>query len=180
MRALTASAVALLCACGGLDNRPLTTGSVVGHADGCDSEGVVGIVGDSSVRVAPDGACTFRIDGLEPGPRQLYVAPTGKKVALVAVSVEATKLADVGEVTAKPGAFARVQVTAPGSSDFEGEVIAPELPISTTALGRSGMARVGPFPSGCYRLEVTLKGFGKKSAMSCLGEGEEKSVDVAY
>ena len=180
MRALVASVVGLCCACGGLDNRPLVTGAVTGHAVECDSEGVVGVVGDVSTRMTFDSSCGFRIEGLDPGAHELFVAPTGKKVSLVSVSVRATELSQVGEVSGRPGAFARVQVSAPGAPELEGQLTAPDLPLSATMVGRSGMARIGPFPAGCFRLEVTMNGLGNKALMSCLSEGEEKSVDVAY
>jgi hypothetical protein len=179
LRALATTAV-LLCACGGLDNRPLMTGSVSGIAAACDPDAVVGIVGDASVRVAPDATCRFRIEGLQPGALQLYVAPTARKVALVGVEVEATKQADVGAVEGLQGAFARVRVSAPGKSDYQGEVTAPDLPITATALGRSGNARIGPFPEGCFRIEVTLYDLGKKSTTNCLQEGDEADVVIPY
>jgi len=169
-----------LCACGGLDNRPLTTGAIGGTAMGCDAEGVVGVVGDASVRVTLGAPCTFKLEGLEPGTYQLYVAPTARKVTLVSATVEATKLANVGEIEGKPGAFARVRISAPGSPELEGEIRVPDLPISTTAVGRSGQARVGPFPEGCYRLEVSMKGLGNKTATSCLTEGLEQDLEVLY
>lgn len=172
--------VLVVSACGGLDNRPLATGAVSGTALGCDSEGVVGIVGDASVRVTLGAPCTFKLEGLRPGTHQLYVAATAKRVALVPASVEATKLANVGEIEGRPGAFARVRVSAPGSVELEGELAAPDLPITSTIVGRSGMARIGPFPEGCFRLEVSMRGLGKRSATSCLAEGGEENVDVVY
>lgn len=180
MRALLTSLVVLASACGGLDNRPLLTGAVTGRAVECDSEGVVGVVGDVSARATFDAACGFRLQGLDPGAHELFIAPTGKKVALVTVSVSATELSEVGDVTGRPGAFARVQVSAPGQAELDGQLTAPDLPLSATAVGRSGMARIGPFPQGCFRLEVSMRGLGSKALLSCLSEGEEKSVDVAY
>lgn len=181
MRALVAGAVVVLAAaCGGLDNRPLMTGAVTGRAVDCDGEGIVGIVGDMSTRIALDSTCEFRIEGLDPGAHQLFIAPTAKKVALVDVSVRATELAKIGDVSGRPGAFARVQISAPGNPELQGQVVAPDLPISASPVGRSGMGRIGPFPQGCFRIEVTMQNLGKKALMSCLSEGEEKSLDVAY
>ncbi|MBL8952455.1 MAG: hypothetical protein JNK82_16865 [Myxococcaceae bacterium] len=180
MRALLLSGLGVACACGGLDNRPLVVGSVRGVAAGCDGDAVVGVVGDTSVQVRPDEACVFRIDGLDPGAYELFVAPTKNKVTLVPVQIAATKLADVGDVDARPGAFVRVRVSAPGSVELEGEVTAPDLPLAAAAIGRSGMARIGPFPAGCFRLDVTMKQLGKKSATSCVAEGDERDVDVTY
>jgi hypothetical protein len=171
------------CGVGGLDNRPLGTGAVTGIATECDSGGVIGLVGDSEVRDVPnaaDGSCTFRVEGLLPGTHQLYVAPTGKKVALVSAEVQATLLTDVGDVVGLPGAFAKVRVSAPMGTDVSGMVLAPDLPIVSTAVGRSGMARIGPFPEGCFLVEVSLTGVGKKSVTSCMTAGEEQSLDVAF
>lgn len=180
MRALVTSLVALCCACGGLDNRPLVTGAVTGRAVECDFEGVIGVVGDVSTRSTYDSSCGFRLERLDPGAHELFIAPTGKKVSLVAVSVRATELSDVGDVTGRPGAFARVLVSAPGAAELDGQLTAPDLPLSATPIGRSGMARIGPFPAGCFRLEVSMKDLGSRALMSCLSEGEEKTVDVTY
>ena len=168
----------LASACGGLDNRPLTTGVAIGHASECDSEGFAGVVGNAAVRVALDGSCGFRVEALAPGPYQLFVAPTAKKAVLAAVEVKATQVSDVGSLVAQPGAFARVRVSAPGTADYEGTVTAVDLPLSSTPIGKSGMSRIGPFPAGCYRLEVAVSGVGHKSVSSCLSEGTDTDVLV--
>lgn len=180
MRALLIIGVTGLAACGGLDNRPLLTGAVAGRAVECDAEGFVGLVGDASLRVPFDSSCGFRIDSIEPGLRELFVAPTAKKVKLVALEVRATELAQAGDVVGRPGAFARLQVKGPMGVELDGEVTAPDLPLSASAVGRSGMTRIGPFPGGCYRLEVSMKLLGKKALMSCLSEGEEQQLDVDF
>lgn len=178
VRPLVLVLLACTSACGGLDNRPLGTGAAEGQLTECDGQGFVGVVGDATVRKVPDAACRFRLDGLEPGVHELFVAPTVRKVVLVPVEVRATEVTDVGEVTGRPGAFLRVQVSAGG--EIAGQVVAPDLPISATALGRSGFARIGPFPSGCFRLEVMVAGYPEQALTRCLSEGDEQDVEVSF
>jgi hypothetical protein len=167
-------------ACGGLDNRPLQLGAVSGTAAECDGSGVVGVVGDSAVRVVPDASCGFRIEGIAPGSHELFVAPTAKKVALVTFESKETELTDVGQVVGQPGAFERLRISTPMGTEIDGQVEVPGLPLTSTAIGRSGMVRIGPFPAGCFVLEVSLNGLGKKAVTGCLAEGEEQSLDVAF
>ncbi|MBK7862352.1 MAG: hypothetical protein IPJ65_27835 [Archangiaceae bacterium] len=166
-------------ACGGLDNRPLEVGVVHGTLSDCDADAVVGVVGDAATRAVADGSCAFRLEGVEPGVRQLYLATTAKKVTLVEVEVQAAKVSELGEVVGRPGAFMRVEISGDGG-DLDGTVTAPDLPLTVTALGRSGMARIGPFPQGCFKLEVSVKRLGQKMLDACVTEGEEKSVAVVF
>jgi hypothetical protein len=172
--------LALTGACGGLDNRPLGLGAVSGTAAECDGTGVVGVVGDIELQAVPDASCRFRIEGIPPGSHDLFVAPTSKTVTLVTFDAMATELTDVGSVIGQAGAFARIRVSAPMGVDIDGQVLVPGLPLKSIAVGHSGMVRIGPLPSGCYVLEVSLKNLGKKSLTSCLAQGEEQSLDVQF
>lgn len=179
MRTWVAAATVVLTACGGLDNRPLRTGTVIGQLQACEApDSVVGVVGDPSLNVTAGADCAFRLDGIEPGPVELFVAASAKKVMLVGLEARAATLTDLGVLDPRPGAFIRLSAHAAGNP--EGELTAPDLPLRATAIGKSGMARLGPLPKGCFRFEVALSGLGKKALSQCFSEGEEAAVDVSF
>ncbi len=116
-----------------------------------------------------DASCGFRIDGLAPGKVELFAVASQKAVALIDVDIAAAQLLDVGAVATSNGSFVHVRVSAPSHQKLVGTLIAPDVPLTATELGASGMVSIGPFPQGCFRLEVTANGLGEQdvSPWSC-------------
>nr|UXE44847.1 hypothetical protein Hi04_10k_c3807_00012 [uncultured bacterium] len=174
--------LALACAaCGGLDNRPLEVGSVSGTLPGCDpSLSVVGVVGNAAAQGVPDGTCAFRLDGLPPGPLELFAVASDRKVALVDAQVRTAELTAVGAIETRNGAFVHLHAAAPSHQKVMGHLSAPDVPLPAAAFQNAGMATIGPFPPGCFRVEAMATGLGIAEASPCLPDENDTDVDVLF
>ncbi|MBF5042553.1 MULTISPECIES: carboxypeptidase regulatory-like domain-containing protein [Myxococcaceae] len=169
-----------LSGCGSIDNAPLRVGTVRGRLTQSDPTlAVVAVVGapEISTAVGPDGH--WELAGVPAGESELFVLASSDSATRIPVHVDGARAVELGDVAPRPGGFLQLEVATPGQMALSNASVSVEgTPLRKLKLEKTGRARVGPLPEGCYEIAVTAAGFPVSAQQSCVTPGEQKPLKV--
>ncbi|MBL8933993.1 MAG: hypothetical protein JNM69_05560 [Archangium sp.] len=177
MRALLASvAVMVFGACGGLDNAPLRLGVVRGVVMNptLDSLVIVEQLPELNAKPATDGR--FEIAGVPQGQISLLVLASGTNAERLTVNVQGGAVSEVGTVAPKAGARLTVHVHVPSNQSRANAVVTVAGVVIQKKLDREGEVEFA-LPSGCYPVNVAIRGLGAVEKQVCVEAPKYREVD---
>jgi hypothetical protein len=163
---------------GGLENVPLTLGSVRGTLVGGSTSSTVSVFGqpDLLAHAASDG--TFEIQGVPQGEVELLVLISSSRNELVLAQVEGGGVTDIGRRSGRPTATLEVELLAPSSQRVvRGTVSIPGTPLQSHLEDSGWNLRV---PGGCYSIVATVQGLGTQTVQTCVSEGQQQAVEIHF
>jgi hypothetical protein len=171
LRALTASTcLALLSACGSLDNEPFKTGTLRGQMTGHDGSALVAVIGRDDLVTTPDADGRWQLVGVPLGRQDLLIIVAARQAQRVSVEVSGASTVDVGVAQPKPTVNFELYVRAPGGQRVAGTVSLLGTPLTQTIRGIENEVHFY-VPAGCYQARAVVVGLGEKVTEQCLAEG---------
>lgn len=178
-RTLTGLLAALLLAgCGGLENVPLTLGTIRGALMGADEKASVSVLGSPELAAKP--ALTtgeFEIANVPQGDVELLAIVNANSALRMAVTVRGGSIADLGQLQARPSGELEVEARAPSGQSLARGTAA----IVGTALSRP-LNLVGEaefrLAAGCYVARVEVPGLGSAEKELCVQESVHSEAEI--
>lgn len=171
MRALAVPCLlAVLTACGGLQNEPLQTGTIRGRVEAVDpAVAFAALVDLPQVRanIQPDG--TFQLGQVPVGEHELLVVISPRLVKRVLrVGVTPGGLVDLQTFSGDPGAAVTVRLLVPSHQRINNGTVSVEgFPLASRSVDDSGTATLAPIGAGCYTARAFLDGLGEATSDFC-------------
>lgn len=181
MKPLLPIALAVLAACGGLENAPLRTGTVRGQLTGADGRAVVGVLGNEALRTAPGPDGRFVLEGVPTGEVELLVVVNALQAQRLKVTVDSATILDVGTVQARESGAIELYAVAPGGQLLTGGTVSlVGTPFSSPIRGPENEGEM-VVPAGCYQGRVAVPGLGSALSSVCVEEGRrvERRISLA-
>lgn len=176
-RVLATCCVALLAACGGLENVPLTKGVVRGTLVGANAQSLVAVIGHPELFTHPDTQGAFSIADVPQGDVELLVLANSQSAARLSVTVTGGGVSNLGQVQGRPPGFLEVYLRPPNFiSAAKGSIAVLGTPLSDT-VEPSGEGEFR-LPAGCYVIRGTVPGLAPTDRDVCVEENGLLEVEV--
>lgn len=175
MRALLATAVlAVLSACGGLDNAPLRVGLVRGLVVDPTPESLVFVENAPALVTRPGAAGTFELS-VPQGDVTLVVLASASRAERRALVVQGGGVTEAGSLGTLAGARLEAEVHVPSLQSRAAATLEVGGVLMTQRPNVDGEIAVG-LPSGCFPVRVVLRGLGVVEKEVCLQAPEVREV----